>query len=329
MNPNFWRGKKVLVTGGAGFLGSHLVEKLLELRAIVIVVDNLSKGSTKNIEKYFSSPNFKFLNKDITTRDSVKGLLKDIDVCFHLAARIGGIGYFHRYPATILRDNTLMTINLWDEAVNANTDIKMVYISSSMVYERTNIFPTPESALERIPPPLTSYGFSKLVGEYIAKAYYEEFGIPYIIVRPFNIYGPGEEPGDYVGYAHVIPDLIKKILSGQYPLEILGTGDQTRCFTYVTDAVEGILLVTEQAVNDDFNVGSDEEVKIKDLARLLWRICGRKESFKIKCLPSFKYDVKRRVPDVTKVKKLGWSPKVKLEEGLKKVVEWYRVTKQI
>lgn len=322
MRHNFWEDKRVLVTGGAGFLGSYIVKKLLELKAKVIVVDDLSKGSIKTLE--LSNPNLKFVNIDLTIRDAVKGLLNDIDIVFHSAARVGGVGYLHKYPATILRDNLLMTINLWDEAIKAHVD-KIIYFSSSMVYERTNIFPTPEDALMKTPPPITSYGFSKLAGEYIVKAYYEEYGIPYVIVRPFNVYGPGEVAGDYVGYARVIPDLIKKILDGQYPLEILGSGEQTRCFTYIEDAIDGILLVAERAKNDDFNVGTDEEIKIIDLAKLLWVICGRKEPFKVKHLPSLEYDVQRRVADITKIKRLGWRPKVKLEEGLLETCKWYRM----
>jgi nucleoside-diphosphate-sugar epimerase len=191
-----------------------------------------------------------------------------------------------------------------------------------MVFERTTIFPTPEKAIEISPPPLTGYGFSKLVGEYICKTYYEEFGIPYVIVRPFNAYGPGEVPGAYVGYAHVIPDLVKKIVNGQYPLEIIGSGKQTRSYTYVDDVANGIIFAAEHAENDDFNIGTGIETSVIELAKMLWKICNRKEPIKFKHLPSFKYDVQKRVPDVSKIMSLGWRPKTPLKRGLRETVNW-------
>jgi len=244
----YWKDKAVLVTGGAGFIGHRLVAKLLGLGARVTVVDDLSKGSRRNIERYINQ--IRFLQADLLNSAAAKHAIKGHEVCFHLAAKIGGIGYFHKTPATSLRDNSTMNFNLWDAAVNIG--MKMVCLSSSMVFERTNTFPTPESAVETSPPPMSGYGFSKLVAEYIARTYNEEFGVKYVIVRPFNAYGPGELPGEYVGYAHVIPDLIKKTVEGQYPLEILGSGKQTRSYTYVDDVADGILHVTERIENEDF-----------------------------------------------------------------------------
>ena len=243
-----WKDKAVLVTGGAGFMGHRLVAKLLALGAKVTVVDDLSKGNKRNLEPYLNK--VRFLQADLLNPSVAKDWLKGHEVCFHLAAKIGGIGYFHKTPATSLRDNSIMNLNLWDAAVD--TDTKMVCLSSSMVFERTSIFPTPESAIEISPPPMSGYGFSKLVAEYIARTYHEEFGVKYVIVRPFNAYGPGEMPGEYVGYAHVIPDLIRKTLTGQHPLEIMGSGKQTRSYTYVDDVADGILYVTERIENEDF-----------------------------------------------------------------------------
>ena len=167
--------------------------------------------------------------------------MEGVDVCFHLAAKIGGIKYFHDYPATILNENNIMLANVFSAAVLHK--VKIVYISSSMVFERTTIFPTPEDAVFESPPPVTHYGFSKLVGEYYCRAFSEEHGVPYTICRPFNAYGPGEYPEDEPGIAHVIPDLARKVLRGQYPLEILGAGQQVRCYTYVTDVADGIVAV--------------------------------------------------------------------------------------
>jgi UDP-glucose 4-epimerase len=315
---NFWSNKRVLVTGGAGFIGHRIVAKLVDLGANVTVLDNLSKGTQDNLRGVLGR--IEFRNDDLLEPGVPKKLLEGVEICFHMAAMIGGIGYFHRTPAESLRNNSLMNLNLWDAA--RGTHAKMVCLSSSMVFERTIHFPTPESALETSPPPLTGYGFSKLVAEYIARTYHEQYGVRYVIVRPFNAYGPGETPGDYVGYAHVVPDLIRKTLSGQYPLEILGSGEQTRSYTYVDDVAEGIIYVTEHCENDDFNIGTGIETSVLDLAEKIWRLCGRKEPFQVTRNPGFEYDVHKRVPEVTKILKVGWRPKVTLDEGLSKTIGW-------
>lgn len=318
---SYWKEKAVLVTGGAGFIGHRLVSNLLELGANVTVIDNISKSNKQNIAPYFNQ--MRFIQADLLDPAVAKDALKECAACFHFAAKIGGIGYFHKTPATILRDNSIMNFNLWDVAVG--TDTKMVCLSSSMVFERTNTFPTPESALKTSPPPMSGYGFSKLVSEYIARTYHEEFGVEYLIARPFNAYGVGELPGEYVGYAHVIPDLIKKILKGQYPLEILGSGKQTRCYTYVDDIADAILFITERAENDDFNIGTNIETTVTELAEKLWRLCRIKEPLKFKHLPSLKYDVQKRIPDTSKITRLGWKPKTSLDDGLRKTIEWIRL----
>lgn len=323
---NKWVGRRILVTGGLGFIGSNLVKQLVELGSEVIIVDDLSKGNIKYLDDIKGHGNVMFIKRDLT-KESVKDIIKnkDIELVFHLAAKIGGIKYFHKYPAVILRDNLLITINVFESALDSNVE-KIIYFSSSMVFERSNTFPLSEDLLLKIPPPITSYGFSKLAGEYIARAYNEEYGIKYLIVRPFNVYGPGELPGEEPGLAHVIPDLVKKVADGQYPLEIFGSGEQTRSFTYISDLIDAVLLLVEKAVNDDYNVGNDEEVKIIDLAKLIWEIYGRKEPFAVKNLPPLKYDVQRRVPDISKIKKLGWTPKVKLRDGLRYYIEWFKTT---
>jgi UDP-glucose 4-epimerase len=320
-----WTDENVVVTGGAGFLGSYLVEALVSAKAKVTIVDDYSKPSHfKKFGKQVS-----IVKADLTRKDSVAKVAKifkskDVGVCFHLAAKIGGIGYFHKIPASLLRDNFIMTANMWDAA--RGTDTKMLYFSSSMVFESTNTFPSTEDSLKKCPPPITAYGFSKLCGEYICKSYNDEFGVKYVIVRPFNAYGPGENYGDYVGYAHVIPDFVKKMTGGQYPLEILGSGEQKRCFTYASDIAAGTMLVAKdkRAENEDFNIGSDREVRMKDLAAKMWKLCGRKEPLKFKHLPTFKDDVQRRVPNVSKVKALGWREQVSFDEGLTRTINWLR-----
>jgi UDP-glucose 4-epimerase len=315
---NFWLEKRVLVTGGAGFIGSGLVRKLVQAGAHVSVVDDLSKGTVKNLDGLldkleFSSGNL--LESGVAVR-----MLKGIEICFHCAAKIGGIGYFHKAPAESLRDNLIMNVNLWDAARGG--DVKMVCVSSSMVFERTTFFPTPEEAITNSPPPLSGYGFSKLVAEYIARIYHEQYGMRYLIVRPFNAYGPGEMPGEYGGYAHVIPDLVKKILSGQYPLEIMGSGKQTRSYTYVDDVADAMVYLAERCENDDFNIGTGVETSVLELAQMLWSLCKRKEPFAFEATKGFEQDVKRRVPDISKIRELGWNPKVNLDRGLAITVDW-------
>ena len=315
-----WSNKKVLVTGGAGFIGSRVVAQLVKMGAKVRVVDDLSKGEASNLAEVIDR--IEFINGDLLDIKTARQCLKETEVCFHFAAKIGGIGFFHKYPASSIRDNTLMNLNLWDAARDIGT--RMICVSSSMVFERTNTFPTPETAVESSPPPLTGYGFSKLITEYVSQTYYEEFSVPYVIVRPFNAYGPGENPGGWVGYAHVIPDLVNKILGGQYPLEILGSGKQIRSYTYVDDVADGIIFAATHAENDDFNIGTGAKTRIVELAEMIWKLCGREELLKFKHLPAFKYDVSKRIPDISKIRKLGWEPKIPLEEGLKNTIEWLK-----
>lgn len=315
-----WSKKKVLVTGGAGFIGSRVVDMLHKKGAKVRVVDNLSKGEASNLHHLMND--IEFLQDDLLKPDVAEKSMKDVDICFHFAARIGGIGYFHKFPATSVRDNAIMNLNLWDAA--KETKAKMICLSSSMVFERTEIFPTPEDAIIKSPPPLTGYGFSKLVAEYIATTYNEEFQVPYVICRPFNAYGPGEVPGDYIGYAHVIPDIYMKIKNGQNPVEILGQGNQSRSYTFVDDTADGIiyLAANDHAINNDYNIATGVETNVMELSEIIWKLCGKKDPIKFKHLPSFKYDVQRRVPDVKKIFALGWRPKYDLENGLKITIDW-------
>lgn len=315
-----WTGRGVAVTGGAGFIGHRLVSKLVELGANVIVADDLSKGSIQNLGHLLTRIKLKTVDL-LDPKISIE-LLRDVDICFHLAARIGGIGYFHKSPASSLRDNSILNLNLWDAAIKS--DCKMVCLSSSMVFERTKVFPTPEKALNESPPPMSGYGFSKLVAEYIARTYHEQFGLNYLIIRPFNAYGPGETPGEYIGYAHVIPDLVNKTLSGQYPLQILGSGQQTRSYTFVDDIADAIIYVTERCENDDFNIGTGIETSVLELAKKIWSICGRDEPFAFQTMQTFEHDVPRRVPDVSKLFGMGWRPKFDLDTGLKINIEWLR-----
>lgn len=311
---------KFLITGGAGFIGSEIVRQLLEKNYIVTVADNLSKKDVQLDKRA------KFVKVDLTDKAATEKVFKGIDVCINAAAKIGGIGYFHKYPATILSENNKIYSSTFEAAVKSNLK-RMVYISSSMVFESARTFPSKESDLETIPPPVSSYGFSKLTGEWYCRSFYDQYKLNFSICRPFNAYGINEYPEREIGYAHVIPDLVRKILKGQYPLQLLGNGNQTRCFTHVSDVANGIIQVAlhKNGLNEDFNVGTDKEIRMIDLAKEIWQLIGEEKPFKVKYVEGFKFDIKRRVPNTSKVQKLiGWKPKVKLEAGLLEVINWLK-----
>ncbi len=309
---------KFLVTGGAGFIGSEIVRQLLDQDFVVRVADNLSKKDAQ-VDK-----RAQFVNVDLTDKNQSTEVFKGIDICINAAAKIGGIGYFHKFPATILSENNKIYSSTFEAAVK-NKIKRMVYISSSMVFESASTFPSKEEDIFKIPPPVSSYGFSKLSGEWYCRSFWDEYGLPFAICRPFNAYGINEFPEREIGYAHVIPDLIRKILGGHYPLELLGDGQQTRCFTHVSDIANGVITVAlhKRAENQDFNIGTDKEIKMIDLAQKIWQIMKVQKPFKVKYKKGFKFDIKRRVPNVKKAKNLlGWEPQVKFEDGLKEVVIW-------
>ena len=311
---------KIIVTGGAGFIGQYVIKELLAKGHVITVADNLSKDESK-IPKGVN-----FVNVDLTDKQKTIEAFKDHDICINLASKIGGIGYFNKLPATILSENNKIYSSTFEAAVACKIK-RMVYVSSSMVFESTNIFPSKESDLSKIPPPVTGYGFSKFIGEYYCRKFQQEFGLDYTIIRPFNAYGVNEFPGEYIGYSHVIPDLVKKTLQGQYPLELLGDGEQTRCFTNVKDLARGIVIATfsDNAINEDFNMGTSTETKMIDLAKKIWKVMNQEKEFQVKFVEGFKHDIKRRVPDVSKAKEvLGWEQEIDFEEGLKEVVEWLK-----
>ncbi len=313
----------ILVTGGAGFIGSAVVRRLIGLGHQVRVVDDLSKAASS------ASPSTvpdgcEYLQGDVSDPDVCRQAFDGVDLCFHLAAKIGGIGYFHLYPADILDQNNWMLSRVFRTATDAGA--KVVYVSSSMVFERAGTWPTPETALEEFPPPFSAYGFSKLVGEWYCRAFHEQYGTRFAIARPFNAYGPGEWPEREPGLAHVIPDLIKKVRDGRRPIPILGDGSQTRSFTYVDDVADAIVTIGLHPAGEgeDFNIGTGVETSIRDLLGMLWRACGEPgEPATVESEP-LPVDVRRRVPDVSKIStKLGWSARVGLEEGLRRTVEWF------
>ncbi len=317
--------KSVVVTGGCGFIGTEVVRQLLAEGYRVRVVDDLSKPESQVSDTY------EFIQFDLADPQRTLKAFEGMDVCINLASKIGGIGYFHKYPATIISENCKIYSSTFEAAAKCGMK-RMIYVSSSMVFESTQTFPSHEEDIFQVPPPLTSYGMSKLIGEYYCRAFFDEHKLPYTILRPFNAFGINEAPGEEVGYAHVIPDLIKKALCNSSAIEILGDGEQSRCFTHVRDVARGIIMAmeNEKAVNEDFNLGTSKEIRILDLARRIFEICRPGEAFRVKFVQGFTYDIRRRVPESSKAKRfLGWEPRVRLEEGLAEVVEWCRQTVQL
>jgi nucleoside-diphosphate-sugar epimerase len=306
---------KILITGGSGVLGNYIVELLRQEYEIVIA--DIVRPEIDDV---------KFIKVDLRKPFS---LSEDFEVCIHLAAYVGGIQYFTKHPVENIRDNPKMTANMLDAAVNSKLN-HVIFTSSSIIYQHQTEFPTNEESVLRSPPPSSAYGMSKLVGEYLCKAYNEQFGLKYTILRPFNIYGPKEAPDPE--YAHVIPELVRKVLSGQFPIELYGTGNQTRTFTNGKDAAHAYLLSikNKNAINETFNVSGNEEIKIIEVLRLIWNMTGHMQELKIKHLPPFPHDVQRRFPSNQKIlEKLNWRPHISFKDGLLETIEWIKKNEKV
>jgi nucleoside-diphosphate-sugar epimerase len=198
-----------------------------------------------------------------------------------------------------------------------------------MVFERATAYPTDETHLLECPAPRSAYGFSKLAGEVYTRAAHDQHGLRFTICRPFNAYGPGEMPDpDEPGIAHAVPDLIHKVLAGQRPLQIFGSGEQTRTLTHVDDIADGIVaaMAAASGENQDFNISASAELTVAEIASLIWTACGNDpEAFELEHLPSFEVDVQRRWPSVEKARRLlGWEAQVDLRAGIEQTVDWLR-----
>jgi UDP-glucose 4-epimerase len=310
---------RVLVTGGAGTIGSAVVRRLAREDWKVRIADK--------VERAAPPPGGELILTDLRDLAEARRALDGCTHVIHLAAIVGGIANFHKLPYTLLEANNALYNSLFRAAIDARVE-RFVYVSSSMAFERTQEFPTAEESLERTLTPRSSYGFSKLSGEYYCHAAHSEFGLPFSIVRPFNAYGPGELPGDEPGIAHLVPDLIERCLAGELPLEIFGSGEQTRTLTHVDDIADGIFaaLTHDAALGEDFNVSANEELTVKQIAAIVWEACGHDRSdFALEHLPSFEVDVQRRWPSTEKARELlGWEARIGAREGIAQTVEWFR-----
>jgi UDP-glucose 4-epimerase len=330
--------QKVLVSGSAGFIGGYVCEELLGRGYAVVGIDNFSKyGKVK--KSYDDHPNYTLIEGDARDTELMTKLLSDCDHFIAGAALIGGISYFHTYAYDLLAANERIIASSCDAAIEAHRNgrlKKMTYMSSSMVFESATEWPSPEGQQREIPPPLSSYGFQKLAVEYFAKAAWDQHKLPYTIARPFNCVGIGESRalGDEeilsgnvkLAMSHVVPDLVQKVLKGQDPLHVLGSGDQIRHYTYGGDLARGIVVAMEHpdALNEDFNLSTPESTSVRQLAEVIWRkIKGEGVPLTLVHDDPFEYDVQRRVPSTDKAKRvLGFEADTSLEVMLDEVIPW-------
>jgi nucleoside-diphosphate-sugar epimerase len=327
----------VLVTGSAGFIGGYVVGELLGRGYHVLGVDNLSKYGAVT-RPYDDHPDYAFVEGDVRDVELMRRLVAQADHVIAGAAMIGGISYFHAFAYDLLATNERIMASTCDAAIEAyrNGSLqKVTYLSSSMVFESTDRWPSAEGDERSVPPPASSYGFQKLAVEYFARAAHEQHGLPFTIVRPFNCVGIGEiralgeSPTDSgnikLALSHVVPDLVQKIVRGQDPLRILGDGTQIRHYTYGGDLARGIVTAMEHpdARNDDFNLSTAESTTVLELAEKIWRRLRSDEPFRYVSDPPFDHDVQRRVPSVDKARRvLGFEATTSLDAMLDEVVPW-------
>jgi UDP-glucose 4-epimerase len=330
---------KILVTGSAGFIGGYLVEELLAAGHEVVGIDNFSKYGpiTKSFDGH---PNYQFTQGDAKDVDLLRRLIADCDHAVALAAKIGGISYFHALAYDLLAENERMTAAIFDAALWAFFERKLkkiTVLSSSMVFENATEWPTSEDALARTPAPSSTYGFQKLACEYFARGAHEQYGLPFTIVRPFNCAGIGERrsltdvevtSGNIrLAMSHVIPDLVQKALKGQDPLHILGSGEQIRCYTYGGDLARGIRLAIErpEALNEDLNLSTSVATDVLTLARMIWERINPDKPFRYVTEQPLVYDVQKRIPSVEKARRLlGFEATTPLGTILDEVIPWLR-----
>jgi GDP-L-fucose synthase len=311
---SFWENKKVLVTGGAGFLGSFVVEKLKE------------KGvSDENIKIPRSG------NTDLRIWENCAGVVKDVDIVIHLAAKVGGIGYNQKYPGSLFYDNAIMGIQMIEAARQENVE-KFVAIGTICAYPKFTPVPFREEELWNGYPEETNapYGLAKKMMLVQSQAYRQQYGFNSVYLLPVNLYGPGDnfDPES----SHVIPALIKKIIDAKESekdhIVVWGTGKATREFLYVEDAAEGIILATgKYNKGDPVNLGSGFEISIKELIELITEIAGF--DGEIRWDTSKPDGQPRRCLDVSKAKEeFGFEAKVGFTEGVERTIEWYKTKKE-
>lgn len=318
---DFWRDRRVAVTGGAGFVGSHVVEQLVAAGARVTAVDDFSRGRREHL----SAVRDRVTLATVDVRDAGAGAaaFAGHDVVLHLAARVAGVAYNQAHPAEMFRDNVAVTLGVLEAARQARVR-RVEVVSTACVYPRDCAIPTPEPEGFRDDPDPSNlgYGWAKRMAEVQARLYAEEYGMAIGIIRPYNTYGPRDHCDALT--SHVIPALIQRVLSGEDPVVVWGSGRQSRAFLYVEDFARGVLEAAERYPQPDpVNLGTTEEVTIQALITLILELCGRH--------PRVVFDTTkpegqpRRNCDSTKAERcVGFRAQVPLREGLRRTIAWYR-----
>ena len=308
---------KVLVTGGAGFIGSHIVDKLIDSDYKVTVIDDLSTGRLENIKRNTARKDFRFIKGNIRDHDLVKRSVKDVDIVFHQAALVN---VFRSVENPFLTNDVNVTGTLNLLKASADSGVKrFVYASSSSVYGETNNLPKHEGL---VPLPISPYAVSKMAAEKYCLAFHKVYGLETVCLRYFNVYGPRQIYGPYSG---VISIFINRLLNNEPPI-IYGDGKQTRDFTHVQDAVQANTLVLNKtdAVGEVFNVATGVATTVNELAAMIQGIMDKTCLRPVHTGPR-PGDIQHSYADITKAKKvLGYDPKFSLRDGLAQLVEWYR-----
>ncbi len=312
---------RVLVTGGAGTIGAAVVRRLLTDPAWDVRVSDLRDSPD------WMRQGCEIHQGDLRDLEEARRAMAGCTHVVHLAAIVGGIANWHKLPHTLTEANNALYNAVVRAALEREMD-RFVYVSSSMVFEQATEYPTTEEHIRECPIPRSAYGFSKLTGEVYVRAADDEHGLPWTICRPFNAYGPGEVAAAEPGIAHLVPDVIRKVLSGQRPLQIFGTGEQTRTLTHIDDIADGIVasMCTEAGLREDFNISASDERTVAEIARIIWEECGEDpDAFELEHLPTFEVDVVRRWPSVEKARRLlGWEARIGIREGGRDTIAWLR-----
>lgn len=330
---------RIFWTGDRGFIAGYAIQQLLKEGHTVIGLDNNWKygpvsrsfDNEKNYFHYTGDAKDPKIMKDIVSFNRP-------DVMVNGAAIIGGISMFHELAYDLMAENEKICATFFDTAIEAYKKKylkKVLAISSSMVYESTTIFPSKEGDERKSAPPLSTYGFQKLAVEYWCQGASEQYGLPYTIIRPFNVIGVGEQralvdknvmSGNIkLAMSHVVPDIIQKIIKGQNPLHILGNGNQLRYYTYGGDLAEGVIrtIFSPVAVNQDFNLSTPNGHTVLELAEIIWNRLLPNEKFSYVSDKPFKYDVQKRQPDTSKAKMLiDFEATTSLDKALDEIIPW-------
>lgn len=317
---------RILVTGGAGFIGSNLVDALMEQGHEVTVIDNLAVGKASNIEHHLESDRFHFVNDSILNVNTLERLIRQADLIYHLAAVVG-VKYVVEDPLNAIITNVRGTENVLEMAFKYW--VKAVIASSSEIYGKSTEVPLGESS-DRLLGPTTvgrwSYSDAKAIDEYFALAYARK-GLPTVVVRYFNAYGPRLDPR---GYGSVVARFITQALQGD-PLTVYDDGEQTRCFTHIADTIEGTIraATVREAVGQVFNIGSSRETTVNELVQLIQQLTDSHSEIVhvpyASAYGSHFEETRRRVPDVSRARDvLGFEAQMPLKEGLRRTLEWFR-----